>query len=233
MKLQVYNKIYNKRRRETDLRSALEKFMATKMPNFASKGICLKKHDEAIKMLFDGITRWIIRLQNEFGPEALEIIIKNTQFQLGREIAEQIKKEYRLGNEIDDALDLMWILIVPFGIKMKAEKIAKGQIREEKLACPIFDVFKRHGVDYCELLCISLGNGWLHAINPNLKFKLVRKGGKNHYCIKDIVDTSKLPPKKEKKRKQTSNNHAHINSPRPYQTHNTTTSTLSNPICII
>ncbi len=180
------------------MRRALEKFVATRMPDLASRGICLKKHDEAIEMLFDGITRWVIRLQSEFGPEVLEII-REAQFQLGREVAEQIKEEYGLGNGIDDALDLMWILIVPFGIKMKAEKIGSGRIREEKVTCPIFDVFRRHGVDYCDLLCVSLGNGWLYAINPNLKFELVRRGGKNHYCIKDIVDISKLSLKKEKK----------------------------------
>ena len=168
------------------------------MPSFASRSICLKKHDEAIEMIFDGITRWIIKLRSELDPEALEII-RSTQFQLGHEVAEQMKEEYGLGNEIDDALDLMWILIVPFGIRMKAEKIGSGQIREEKYACPIFDVFRRHGVDYCDLLCVSLGNGWLHAINPNLKFELVRRGGKDHYCIKDIVDVSKPYQKKERK----------------------------------
>lgn len=166
----------------------LEKFIATKMPSLASRGICLKKHNEAIEMLFDGITRWIIGLEDKFGPEALEIL-KEAQFQLGREVAERMKEEYKLGNSIDDALDLMWMLIVPFGIKMKAKKIGEDRIREEKLACPIFDVFRRHGVDYCDLLCISLGNGWLFAINPNLKFELVRRADKDHYCIKDIVDT--------------------------------------------
>lgn len=172
------------------MRTFVEKFLTTKMPGLASKGICLKKHEEAINMLLDGIVRWIIRLESRFGPEVLRII-KEVQFELGREVAEQIKEKYQLGNEIDDALDLMWMMIVPFGIKMKAEKIDEGRIREEKLACPIFDVFRRHGVDYCDSLCVSLGNGWLYAINPNLKFELVRRGGRGHYCIKDIVDTSK------------------------------------------
>mgnify|MGYP007109761846 CR=1 FL=1 len=46
----------------------------------------------------------------------------------------------------------MWMLIIPFGIRMRAERIEEGRIREEKLACPIFDTFRRHGVDYCEQL---------------------------------------------------------------------------------
>jgi len=41
---------------------------------------------------------------------------------LGREVAEQMKEEYGLGNDIAAALDLMWMLIIPFGIKMKAKK---------------------------------------------------------------------------------------------------------------
>lgn len=105
--------------------TVVEKIIAIKMPGLASRAICLKKHDEAIEMLFDGITRWVIRLESEFGPEALEII-RDAQFQVGREVVEQMKEEYKLGNNIDDALDLMWMLIVPFGIKMKAEKIGEG-----------------------------------------------------------------------------------------------------------
>lgn len=142
-------------------------------------------------MLFDGITRWIIRLENQFSPDFLEII-KDAQFELGREMAERMKEDYKLGGDIGDALDLMWMLIIPFGIKMKARRIDEGRVREEKLAYPIFDVFRMHGVNYCEELCLSLGNGWLYAINPNLKFELIRRGGKDHYCIKDIVDTKRI-----------------------------------------
>ena len=167
-----------------------EKLIATRLPGVASRGICLKKHDEAIDMLFDGITRWMMKLQDQYGPSSLEFIQK-IQFDLGREMTEQLKREYRLGSTITDALDLMWLLIIPFGIKMKAQQIDDGRIREEKLACPIFDVFRRHGVDYCEELCVSLGNGWLSAIDPSLKFELVRRAGKDGYCIKDIVNTRK------------------------------------------
>lgn len=170
------------------MKTMLEKFIATKMPGLASKAVCFKKHDRAISALIDGLTRWIIKLEDKFGPDALNII-KEAQFELGREMAEKIKKEYKLGDDITDALRLMWMLIIPFGIKMKSKKISERRIREEKLACPIFDVFKSHGVDYCEELCISLGNGWLNAINPALKFELVRRGGKDHYCIKDIIKT--------------------------------------------
>ena len=168
----------------------LEKLVATRMPSLTSRALCFKKHSEAIDLLLDGITRWLIRLEDRFGPEILEVI-REIQFEVGRETGERMKKEYKLGDEIADALNLMWMLIVPFGIKMKAERIGEGHIREEKSACPIFDVFRRHGVNYCDELCISLGNGWLNAINPNLKFELVRRGDKDHYCIKDIVDTAR------------------------------------------
>lgn len=171
-------------------KNKIEKFIATKMPGIASGAVCLKKHDRAINILFDGITRWLIMLENKYSPDFFEII-KDAQIKLGYEIAKQLKDEYQLGNDITDALDLMWMLIIPFGIKMKAKKIGEGRVREEKLACPIFDVFRKHGVDYCEQLCVSLGNGWLKAINPKFKFELVRRGDNDHYCLKDIVDTSK------------------------------------------
>lgn len=171
-------------------KALVEKFIATKMPGMASKCICLKKHNKAINVLIDGITRWLIRIEEQFGPDSLKLI-KNVQFELGREMAEEIKREYKLGSDITDALDLMWMLIIPFGIKMKAKRIGERRIREEKLACPIFDVFRKHGVDYCDELCISLGNGWLYTINPKFKFELVRRGNNDCYCIKDIVDTRK------------------------------------------
>jgi hypothetical protein len=167
---------------------ALEKFLSTRMPSVAANGICLKKHDEAIEILFDGITRWLMNLEKQFGADCFKTII-DVQFQIGLETAGQLKEKYRLRSNINGALDLMWLLIVPFGIRMRALKIGGWRIREEKTACPIFDAFRKHGVDYCEQLCISMGNGWLYAIDPNLRFELVRRGSKDCYCIKDIVDT--------------------------------------------
>ncbi|MFQ6085780.1 MAG: hypothetical protein ACE5OY_05915 [Candidatus Bathyarchaeia archaeon] len=73
---------------------------------------------------------------------------------------------------------------------MRGRRIGEGRIREEKLACPIFDVFRKHGVDYREL-CVSLGNGWLHAISPNLRFDPFKRADKDHYYIKDIVEVGK------------------------------------------
>ena len=174
--------------------TSLEKFFTTKMPGVAARGVCLKKHDDAIEILFDGLTRWLINLEKQYGADCLEMI-RNTQFEVGVEVGKQLKEEYKLGSDITDALDLMWMLIVPFGIRMKAQRIEEGRIREEKLACPILDIFRKHGVDYCELLCISLNSGFLYAINPNLKFEIVRRGSKDHYCIKDVVDTGKVPSK--------------------------------------
>lgn len=167
--------------------NAMEKFIATKIPGVAAKGICTKKHDEAIEFLFDGITCWLIELEKRYGSECLSII-RDIQFKLGFETAKELKERYRLSSDINGALDLMWLLIIPFGIRMKAERIDDGRIREEKVACPIFDVFKKYDVDYCEELCISMCSGWLSAVNPNLKYEIVRRGSANRYCIKDIVD---------------------------------------------
>ena len=148
----------------------------------------MKKHDKAIEVLFDGITRWLITMEKKYGREAINII-KDLQFQTGYDMALQLKEQYRLGNDIGAAMNLMWISIIPFGIKMKVQEIGKGRIREEKLACPIFDVFQMNGVDFCDELCVTFNSGCLHAINANLIFEWVRKPGDGQYCIKDIVDT--------------------------------------------
>ncbi len=47
-------------------RAFMKEFFATEMPSFASRGICSKKHNEAIRLLIDGIARWLIRLEDKF-----------------------------------------------------------------------------------------------------------------------------------------------------------------------
>ncbi|MFQ6085781.1 MAG: hypothetical protein ACE5OY_05920 [Candidatus Bathyarchaeia archaeon] len=92
--------------------ASVEKFIATKMPGLASGGICLKKHDRAIQTLLDGLSRWLVGLEEIFGADFIETI-RDARFELGREMGEQMKAEYGLGDGIGDALDLMWMLIVP------------------------------------------------------------------------------------------------------------------------
>jgi len=167
---------------------SLDKFIASKLPGVAARAPCLKKHDEAIAYLFEGFTRWMAAMEHQSGPAYREVI-KKTQFDIGRAMAEDIKQEYRLGDDIDAAITMMWMFIVPFGIQLKVIKIGKGRIREEKNHCPRHDVDKELGVEYCDELCLSMTSGWLAALNPNLRFEMVRKAGKNHYCIKDIIDT--------------------------------------------
>ena len=50
------------------MKAFIEKFLATKMPNLASRGLCPKKHNEAISMLLEGMVRWINRLEDQFVP---------------------------------------------------------------------------------------------------------------------------------------------------------------------
>jgi len=169
------------------MKERLQKNIATKMPGLASKGICLKKHDDAIKYLIEGIALWMKNLEEEFGPEIREVV-KNTQFELGRNMAKQMKEKYKIGDDITDAVDMMWMFIIPFGIKMKVSKINDGRIREEKTICPIYDVFNACGVDYCEEFCVSMTRGWLAAINSDLNCEMIRKANKDQYCIKDIIN---------------------------------------------
>jgi hypothetical protein len=69
------------------------------MLNIASKGLCLKKHDEAIALLFYGIYRWVKKFENRFSQKSLEIIT-DYQYQLEYEVMRKIKRVYKLGDEI-------------------------------------------------------------------------------------------------------------------------------------
>ena len=175
---------------------SLEKFLASRIPYAAAKAPCLKKHDEAIAYLLEGFTRWMVAMDHQHGPGYREII-KTTQFDIGRSMAEDIKQEYNLGDDLDSAITMMWMFIVPFGIRMKVTKINKGRIREEKTHCPIYDIFREVGVEYCNELCLSMTSGWLAALSPDLRFEMVRNAGKDHYCIKDIIDTRLVADQKE------------------------------------
>lgn len=167
---------------------SLEKLLASRFPRAAAKAPCLKKHDEAIAYLLEGFTRWMAAMEHQYGPDYREVI-KKTQFAVGQSMAAKIKQEYTLGDDLEAAITMMWMFIVPFGIHMQVTKINEGRLREEKTRCPIYDVFKEVGVEYCDELCLSMTSGWLAALNPDLHFEMVRKAGKDHYCIKDIIDT--------------------------------------------
>jgi hypothetical protein len=170
------------------MKHTLVKFIATRTPRVAAKAPCLKKHDDAIAYLLEGYTSSLKAIEKQCGPSYREVI-KKTQFELGRKIAEEIKKEYQLGDDVNAAITMMSLFVVPFGITMKVTKMSEGHMREEKTFCPLYNVFKEAGVDYCDELCLSMTKGWLSAINPDLTFIMVRRAENNHYCIKDIIDT--------------------------------------------
>jgi len=146
----------------------------------------MKKHDLAVRYVLEGFFASAQALEARYGEEYRSILWK-TQYDLGFRIASEIKKEYRLGDDLDAAIDLMWMLIVPFGIRMKTTKINPECVREEKLHCPIHDLFKSMKVNYCNELCLAMTSGWLAAINPRLTFHMVRMPDAEQYCIKDII----------------------------------------------
>jgi hypothetical protein len=168
---------------------SFEKFVATRLPSIAARGVCMKKHDLAMRFVLEGFFTSAQALEARYGTEYRSILWK-TQYDLGYRIASEIKQEYRLGDDLDAAIDLMWMLIVPFGIRMKTTKLNPGCVREEKLQCPIHDLFKSMKVNYCNELCLAMTSGWLAAINPRLTFQMVRLPDSERYCIKDII----LPP---------------------------------------
>jgi|GEM_PF-4124767 len=165
---------------------SFEKFVATRLPSVAARGVCMKKHDLAMRYVLEGFFTSAQALEARYGEEYRSILWK-TQYDLGFRIASEIKKDYRLGDDLDAAIDLMWMLIVPFGIRMKTSKCGPRCVREEKLQCPIYDLFKSMKVNYCNELCLAMTSGWLAAINPNITFQMVRMPDSEQYCIKDII----------------------------------------------
>jgi hypothetical protein len=166
----------------------LEKNLATRFPTAVAKVPCLKKHDLAIRYLIEGFVSYMIEMEKQYGPGYREVF-KKTQYQLGRSMGEQIKHDYHLGNDLNAAVDMMWMFIVPFGITMTVTPQGPSRIREEKTRCPIYDVFKKLGVNYCDELCLSMTAGWLAAINKNLRFEMIQNATPTHYCIKEIIDS--------------------------------------------
>lgn len=171
---------------------AFEKYVATRLPPVAAHGVCMKKHDLALHYMLEGFAAYVKAMETVHGDDAKEILRKAQQEQ-GYRIASIVKTDYKLGDDLDDAIDLMWMLIVPFGIRMKTTRTAPNRIREEKTQCPIHDIFKQMGVDYCNEFCLAMTTGWLQAINPRLTFQMVQNANASHHCIKEIIMNEEKP----------------------------------------
>ncbi|MBM4080162.1 MAG: hypothetical protein FJ278_10725 [Planctomycetes bacterium] len=163
----------------------LERLIATKLPWLAAHGLCLKKHGDLIETLIAGTSEMLKRLQARFGDEVYRIT-ERANFELGQALGERMKREYGLGGTVKDGLTLIQMEIIPFGIQMRVLLETDDEVTFEKTHCPMFDAFRRQGVDYCDLICMSAARGALATLSPSLRLDLTRRPGEGHYCQKRL-----------------------------------------------
>lgn len=167
----------------------VERFIATKLPSVAAHGLCLKKHDDLIETLIVGTSEMLKRLHERFGDEVYRIA-EQANYELGQALGERLKREYGLGGAVKEALALIQMQIIPFSIEMRVLSESDDEVTFEKTHCPMYDAFRRHGVDYCDLICMAAARGALAALSPSLRLELTRRPGEGHYCQKRLCRAS-------------------------------------------
>ena len=167
------------------IRPALEMMTATRFPNIAARMPCMKGHAEAMTTMLRGTTRIIREAIERAGPTFLEVV-RDQNAALGAEIGAFLSERYALGEGVEAALKLVQLQIIPFDIRMRVLECGDDRAVFEKLACPMWDVFRSEGVDYCDAICLAATEGAVRVIDEDLRARLQRRPDSNKYCVKVI-----------------------------------------------
>jgi len=132
-----------------------------------------------------GTVRIIRRAVERVGEEFLDDVRAENE-RLGTEIGRMLLERYPLSRDIEGAVRLIELQIIPFDIKMRVLERGKRRALMEKLTCPLWDVFQCEGVDFCDVLCLPATRGAVRVLDPDLEVGLSRPPGEGCYCVKFV-----------------------------------------------
>jgi hypothetical protein len=112
-------------------------------------------------------------------------MVESSASKVGVKLADDVRKAFKLGDSLQDAIDSWRIGCVTAGIKFTVRKEGDTFIFDHPY-CPMHEYFTSKGIVPCSTLCLPMVETIAKEICPNCEVEIVQPGDLQRTCIKAL-----------------------------------------------